>query len=268
MPLPTPNDGEDHDKFMGRCMGNPTMNEDFPDNKQRYAVCQSQWNKKKKSADEALIERRYVKAAELAAQREKADELPSLHGYAALFDTPTELYPGVMERVAKGAFTRTLKEGADVRALVDHDSSKLLGRTKSGTLQLREDGKGLNVLIKPPDTTVGRDTVTSVERGDLDQMSFAFRVMRHTILEKDDDTSERVIEDVDLFDVSVVTFPAYEETNIEVVKRAIEAHRRKPPVPPPPPSPPPSPSVQQEAILEAKHRQRMLETKYGSPFTR
>ena len=106
---------------------------------------------------------------------------------------------------------------AQFRALVDHDPSKILGRVKSGTLELVEDKRGLRVKINPPDTQVGRDIVESIRRGDVDQMSFAF-VTREDKWESDEEgnTILRELLDVDLFDVSPVTFPAYPDTTVAV----------------------------------------------------
>jgi len=180
----------------------------------------------KKEQVEALdtdgVERRIAGSVEV---REDGEKQPSkLVGYAALFDKPTELFPGLTERVAPGAFTRTLEEGADVRALVDHDPSKIIGRTKSGTLALQENRKGLKVAIDAADTQAGRDILESVARGDVDQMSFGFRVVKESWEDLKDGSSVRTLEDVDLFDVSAVTFPAYPDTKIAA--RSLELRKR------------------------------------------
>ena len=142
---------------------------------------------------------------------------PVIEGYAAVFDKLSEPMMGMREIIRPGAFTRTLKEDADVRALVDHDPSKILGRVKSGTLTLTEDKMGLRVKINPPDTQAGRDIVESIRRGDVDQMSFAF-VTREDKWESDEEGNAvtRELLDVDLFDVSPVTFPAYPDTTVAV----------------------------------------------------
>jgi len=142
----------------------------------------------------------------------------SLEGYAAVFDQLSERMFGFVEKIAPGAFTRAIKENQDVRALVDHEPSKLLGRTKSGTLSIKQDDHGLSVKIDPPDTSTGRDIVESVRRGDVDQMSFGF-VIRDESVERGagpDGLDVRTINDVDLFDVSVVTFPAYPQTDVSL----------------------------------------------------
>jgi HK97 family phage prohead protease len=163
------------------------------------------------------LETRFIKASELTAEaRLDPGEGPKLAGYAALFNKTTEIMPGFKERIARGAFARALSEKQDVRALVDHQSEKIIGRTAAGTLDLSENNKGLKTVIRPPDTQVGRDIVTSVGRGDVDGMSFAFRAVKESWEDHKDGTSTRTVEDVDLFDVSVVTYPAYPDTSVAV----------------------------------------------------
>lgn len=146
---------------------------------------------------------------------------PKISGYAAVFNVLSlPLFFGVREKIRPGAFTRALKEGQDVRGLVDHKPSMILGRTKAGTLRLREDDHGLHYEIDPPDTTVGRDVIVSLRRKDVDQSSFAFRVKEEEYnIKKEDNGDKTVIReliDVDLFDVSVVTYPAYPQTSVSV----------------------------------------------------
>lgn len=136
----------------------------------------------------------------------------TLEGYASVFDTPTDL-GSFQEVIEAGAFTRALNEQQDVRALVDHDPARVIGRTKNNTLELREDNRGLFSRIELPDTTEGRDIATLVQRGDLDAMSFGFTV-RSDRWERNEGRNVRYIEDVDLFDVSVVAFPAYADTTV------------------------------------------------------
>jgi len=154
---------------------------------------------------------------------EQTDEGPILTGYAAVFDSLSVDLGGFREKIQRGAFGRTLQEKPDVRALVNHDPSLVLGRTKSGTLDLAEDRKGLAVRIKPPDTQVGRDIVTSIERGDVSQMSFAFRAVGDAWDRGGGDSPPiRTLTDVDLFDVSAVTYPAYPETIVQTRSADLE----------------------------------------------
>ncbi len=166
---------------------------------------------------ENQIERRFYTAG-LRFEKRAGDDPPTLRGHAAVFNKVTELWPGVREIIAPGAFARALRERQDVKALVNHDAGKLLGRTKVGTLELNEDKIGLRSIIFPPNTTVAADTMELVQRGDLDQMSFGFRVPEDgdTITELQGGELLRTLVDVDLVDVSVVTFPQYPEASVSV----------------------------------------------------
>ena len=144
--------------------------------------------------------------------RFKDDDKRTLEGYASVFNTPTDL-GSFSEVIEAGAFTRALDEGQDVRALVEHDPARIIGRTKNNTLELREDQKGLFARIELPDTSVGRDLAALVERGDIDAMSFGFTV-RSDRWERSEGKNVRFIEDVDLFDVAAVSYPAYSDTSI------------------------------------------------------
>lgn len=122
---------------------------------------------------------------------------------------------GFRERVLRGAFTETLKGVPDIRGLIDHNSSKILGRTTAGTLMLEEDDRGLRARIKPPDTSFANDVLVSIRRGDVDQMSFAFQTVTDQWHTEDEEEIRELVE-VKLFDVSVVTFPAYTDTSVSV----------------------------------------------------
>jgi HK97 family phage prohead protease len=149
----------------------------------------------------------------------------SIVGYAAKFNSRSVDLGGFVEVLAPGAFDRVLRERQDVRALIDHNPSLILGRTKAGTLRLEADRVGLRATIDPPATQAGRDIVVSVGRGDVTGMSFAFGI------EGGGDRWERtatgpvrtILEFSSLSDVSVVTYPAYPET--EVSARALEQAR-------------------------------------------
>lgn len=133
-------------------------------------------------------------------------------GYAALFNSETDIGGMFRERIAPGAFADTLKS-ADVRALIDHDTGRVIGRSAAGTLRLQEDERGLFVEVDLPDTTDGRDLAVQLERGDISGMSFGFAVTRQT-WDETGDMPIRTIEAVDLYEVSAVAFPAYPETEI------------------------------------------------------
>lgn len=153
--------------------------------------------------------------------KKKKPKKPKMEGYAALFGTKSEEMFGFREVIMPGAFDRALRESHDVRALVNHNPDLILGRTTSGTLALSIDQKGLRVEIEPPDTTVGRDAVVSVERGDLSQMSFAFRTLTDDYRLEDGEVIRELM-DLELLDVSVVAYPAYLETDVQVSKRALD----------------------------------------------
>jgi HK97 family phage prohead protease len=139
----------------------------------------------------------------------------TLVGYASVFDSPSEPMPFV-EYVRRGAFSKTINDGADVRLLVDHEGVPL-ARTKSGTLVLEEDERGLRVEADlDPSNPDAAKIISAMKRGDLSQMSFAFRTIKDSY---NADRSVRELKEVQLFDVSVVTFPAYEETVAELRSR-------------------------------------------------
>ncbi len=169
-------------------------------------------------------ERRYVPIEELRVSSDS--EKPKIEGYAAVFNSLSENFGGWREQIAPGAFAETIKT-ADVRALIDHDPSKIIGRTKSGTLQLSEDSKGLLAKIDPPDTQAGRDIVESIKRGDVSGMSFGFIVKEESWdFNSEEDYDLRTLKQVDLFDVSPVTFPAYPDTAVGT--RSHEENKPKP----------------------------------------
>lgn len=135
-----------------------------------------------------------------------------LVGYAAVFDSPSEPLPWT-EYVKRGAFTKTINDGADVRLLIDHEGVPL-ARSTSGTLTLTEDDRGLLVEseLDPTNPDAAR-LISALRRGDISQMSFAFRTIKDSW---NNDRSVRELREVQLFDVSVVTFPAYESTVAEL----------------------------------------------------
>jgi len=139
---------------------------------------------------------------------------PKIVGHAAVFNTLSEDLGFYREKIAPGAFAKTIQE-ADVRALFNHDPNFVLGRTKSGTLKLSEDEKGLWVEIIPPNTQWARDLMEVMRRGDVDQMSFGFQVVKEE-WEGDANNPVRVLKEVKLYDVSPVVFPAYSATDVQV----------------------------------------------------
>jgi len=129
-----------------------------------------------------------------------------------VFNSPADIGGRFTEIIAPGAFAAAL--GADVRALIDHDPGRVIGRSKAGTLRLSEDAIGLVVEIDLPDTSDGRDLAVSIERGDISGMSFAFKSTKENWDETDPKKPKRIILGLDLRDVSVVAFPAYPDTSV------------------------------------------------------
>lgn len=139
-----------------------------------------------------------------------------IEGYAAVFNSRTTIgNDWWTEEIAPGAFSEAL--GGDVRALFNHDWNNVLGRTKSGTLKLSEDERGLKFEVELPNTSIGRDLVESMKRGDINQCSFGFIP---TVEEWDYsvEPAHRTISKVDLFEVSVVSIPAYDDTEVSLVR--------------------------------------------------
>ncbi len=168
--------------------------------------------------NETVIERRFF--ASPSVRIEEGETGKRLVGYAAVFNKlSVELgWSRFRERIAPGAFIETIKSD-DIRALVDHDSSRILGRNVARTLRLQEDEEGLLSDIDVPDTSVGRDALISVSRGDISGMSFAFQTLSESWDYGDDDSDEppiRTLNKVKLFDVSIVTYPAYPDTSVGV----------------------------------------------------
>ncbi len=165
------------------------------------------------------IERRTFTVQDVEA-RQAEDGTMRLRGYAAVFNDASVPLP-FKETIAPGAFRKTLSETPDVRLLINHEGLPL-ARTKNGTLTLIEDNRGLLIDAEIADTTEGRDLYKLVERGDVDQMSFAFRVIRQ---KWNEDRSVRTLTEVSLADgdVSVVTYPAYPTTTVEARERLMHA---------------------------------------------
>ena len=170
-------------------------------------------------------EKRIYTLSKLEVRQGDEAETPKIEGHAAVFNARSVNLGGFHEEIKPGAFKNTLSRRPDVRATIDHDGGvQTLGRTKSRTLALSEDSEGLKVLINPPDTQAARDIMTLIERGDIDQMSFMFRVPtggdEWRVL--DDGTTLRTLNTIDLEDgdVSIVTYPAYPQTSVEARNKA------------------------------------------------
>lgn len=150
--------------------------------------------------------------------RDLGDDDPiKVSGYAAVFNSLTTIEDWFTELISPGAFARTLSDNGDIRALYNHNWDNVLGRTKSGTLALEEDDRGLKFEVTLPNTTVARDLAESMARGDVNQCSFGFLVTKET-WDYDVEPAQRTIEEVELYEISVVSIPAYEDTEANLVR--------------------------------------------------
>lgn len=139
-------------------------------------------------------------------------------GKPAVFNVLSEDLGGFRERILPGAFTKTLQE-SNVKSLWNHDPNYVFGSRKAGTLDIREDDFGLDFSATPPDTEWARGFLASIERGDVDEMSFMFQVVKDRWIIGADDDGESVVRElieVRLFEVSPVTFPAYPQTSVSL----------------------------------------------------
>lgn len=150
-----------------------------------------------------------------------------IEGYFAVFNKETVLFPGAYEEIAPGAFDETLEN--DIRALVNHDTTLVLGRNKSGSLQLKADSHGLwgKIKINPADADAV-NLYERVKRGDVDQCSFGFNILDEQTDMRNDGSIKWLIRKIDLHEVSVCTFPAYEDTGV-LARKAEFAKRQLPP---------------------------------------
>lgn len=159
------------------------------------------------------MEKRTMSATATTFQTREAENDLYIEGYFSVFNSPYEICDGIREYIAPGSFDGI--EGKDIRALCNHDTRLVLGRTKAGTLALRQDDHGLFGTIR-----INRDDVDAmnlyhrVERGDVDQCSFGFFITDEERKVQPDNSVEYWIRKVDLHEVSVVTFPAYEATGV------------------------------------------------------
>ncbi len=182
------------------------------------------------------VERRFIPATDVTIETREKDGAKTrvMRGYAAKFNTLSDDLGGFRERIAPGAFTRTITED-DIRALKNHNSDMVLGRCndkkKKKTLRLSEDSIGLSIECDLPNTSFARDLEESMNRGDVDQMSFGFMVRWYPdgtrgsnwTFENGEDI--RTLTDVILFDVSPVTFPAYPDTSCAM--RSLDEFRKQ-----------------------------------------
>lgn len=171
------------------------------------------------------MEKMYLeRATEFKTRNEGSD--PVIEGYFSVFNQDYELWGGATESIAQGAFDGQTEQ--DVRALINHDTSLVLGRTKAGTLELRQDEVGLfgTIHVNPNDTEA-MNCYERVKRGDVSQCSFGFNIRDEETEYGDDGTIHWTIKAVDLFEVSVCTFPAYQGTSVTARENDVKRIREQ-----------------------------------------
>jgi HK97 family phage prohead protease len=171
-----------------------------------------------------LESRRIVAPLTIERRSENENEGVSvIEGTAALFNNRTKIGELFYEEVLPGAFDDVLED--DVRCLINHDPRLILGRTASGTLELWQDNTGLKYRYTTPDRTYAKDLEDAIRSGDVSQSSFQFKTKESIWIEQDDDLDLRQIKKVErLYDVSPVTYPAYEDTT--VAKRSFDLRQK------------------------------------------
>ena len=172
---------------------------------------------KEMNNDTRTMQRQVRSVASNFKTREDGEE-KRIEGYFAVFDSVYEIFPGMTESVAPGAFSKTLD--GDIRALIDHETMYVLGRNQAGTLELREDDRGLwgSILINPNDQDA-MNLYSRVERGDVNQCSFGFDILSEETDFRENGDVHWTIKEVRLYEVSVCTFPAYSETQVEARRK-------------------------------------------------
>ena len=153
-------------------------------------------------------------------REQETDDERVIEGYFALYEQETELFAGSYEIINKGAFDSTLNKN-DIRALWNHNTQYVLGRNKNGSLELKADDKGLFATIKLPNTQYASDLYELVSRGDIDQASFGFNILDEELEELANGGYRWRIKDIDLHEISVVTFPAYENTTVQAREKQV-----------------------------------------------
>ena len=161
-----------------------------------------------------ITNEKHIRSLETNLQTRSEESEKVIEGHFVVFNSETELFPGAYEEIAPEAFDKTLSN--DIRALINHDTNLVLGRNKAGTLELKVDSRGLwgSIKINENDTDA-MNLYERVKRGDVDQCSFGFNIIREDTEFRDDGTVKWIIREVDLHEVSVVTVPAYESTGVQ-----------------------------------------------------
>lgn len=216
MPLPEPISGETQEQFIERCMGDETMQAEFEDEDQRYAICTAQWQKAHEASARAVeavlgdVEVRTFHRGTLRVM--PSDEGPgTIIGAPGIpYNRPSEDLGGFIERINPHALDETLGD-YDVVCCRDHEDHLVLGRVSAGTLVLENTPQGLNYACVLPEVSYARDLAESIRRGDVCGSSFRF-----TVLEDRWDASLREVLKMELYEVGPVTMPAYPSTALSL----------------------------------------------------
>jgi len=216
MPLPQPTSGEPQDKFLDRCM--VAAAGEFPETNQRVAVCMKQWRAGKSSSVASFARRTPGGCDRMFVQFDLSEEPDAskrrIVGHATVFNRLSEDRGGFFVVMSPGAFARSIAED-DVRVLFNHKADYILGRSTNGTLRMAVDDVGLLIDAELSDTQWGRDTFTSIKRGDITQMSIGGMIVAETA-HSDADTTIYTVDEFKLWDVSPVTYAAFEQTDVGV----------------------------------------------------
>ncbi len=207
MPLPKPNDGESKNDFMDRCMSNDTMNDEYPDNDQRYAVCQTIW-------EDRSVSKKEIRNMNIPVKVEKREDgtVKSIIGYPIVYNKDSEDM-GFIERIAQGAAKKAL-ERSDIRGLKNHDPSLIFARSGIN-LTFKDTKEGLYYEATPIDTQNYREISKEIEAGLLTGQSFGFTIKSDEWRDLDTDKPVRTITEIEqIFDVGPVTYPAYTDTSV------------------------------------------------------
>lgn len=160
---------------------------------------------------------------EIRATQNLSLEGKKIIGRPVVYDSLSEDLGGFKEIIKRGAFGDSIN--GDVRALVEHDTKLILGRTTSGTLNIQEDEQGLFIEIAPPETRTASELITSIERGDISGMSFGFTVNQDgSAWDFNQSPAIRTITSAHLSEITITSLPAYRATNVEVAQRSMNEY--------------------------------------------
>jgi uncharacterized protein len=171
-------------------------------------------------------ETRIVDITNLQTRDGTGSEPVVISGYAAVFNSKTSIGDFFEEVIAPGAFARTISENGDIRALFNHNWDHVLGRTRNGTLKVEEDNRGLKFEVELPNTSLARDLAESMRRGDINQCSFGFWATGEA-WDYSVEPAVRTLNEIELYEISVVSIPAYEDTEVSLRSKEIDKQVEK-----------------------------------------